>query len=71
MGALTERINWIKRCIDEINSILNEFSIQDIESRLRYLAMILYLLQSSIQALIDMGARILSKLGKNLRHHIV
>jgi len=65
MGILAERIDWIKRCIDEINSILNEIQIEDLISRLRYIAMILYLLQSSIQALIDMGARILSKLGKN------
>ena len=65
MGILAERIDWIKRCIDEINSILNEIQIEDLISRFRYIAMILYLLQSSIQALIDMGARILSKLGKN------
>ena len=63
MGALIERMEWIKECMEELNSILEELSIEKILNKLRYLAMVLYLLQSSIQALIDMGTRLLSQLG--------
>lgn len=44
MGAMAERMAWIEKCINELDSILKDASVKECLSRFRYLAMILYLL---------------------------
>ncbi len=64
MGVLTEQIGYIEKSIKSLDEILSSRRIVEIMEDFILSSGILYILQSSIQSLIDMAYRVLSELGE-------
>jgi len=67
---LKERFEYIKKCIINLDELLKKHNSDEIVNSFIMLASILYILQTSIQALIDIGLRFLAELGKSLHQHM-
>jgi len=61
---LKERFEYIKRNIRYLDDLLQRYTANDIIENYTLLTSVLYVLQTSIQSMIDIGLRFLAELGK-------
>ena len=64
MGDLLARLDYIKKGVDALNELLKERSEREVLEDFILLNSVLHILQTSIQALVDIGARVLSEMGR-------
>jgi len=63
LGALAELTGYVEEAVRNIDRLLSERRAEEVVEDYFYLNALLYILQTSIQALIDMAYRLLSKMG--------
>ncbi len=61
---LKDKMEYIKRCIDHLDILRKEYGAKQIIHSFLMLTSTLYTLQTAIQALIDMGLRLLAEMGR-------
>jgi len=63
MGALAELASYVEEAVKNLDQLLSERRAEEVLEDYFYLNAVLYVLQTSIQALIDMTYRLLSEMG--------
>lgn len=63
MGDLITRLELIRKNVKALNDIVSKHSVEEIIDDFILFNSVLHILQTSIQSLIDIGARVLSELG--------
>ncbi len=63
MGDLIVRLDHIRKGIEALNKLVSKNDIESIIQDFILLNSVLHILQTSIQALIDIGTRVLSEMG--------
>ncbi|MHA1664506.1 MAG: type VII toxin-antitoxin system HepT family RNase toxin [Candidatus Njordarchaeales archaeon] len=64
MADLLKKLEYIKDAIRNLDNLISREKVEDVIRDFIYVNSILHILQTSIQALIDIGTRVISELGE-------
>lgn len=64
MGDLLSRLDYIKRAVNALDNLLKEEDVEEVLNDFILQNSVLHLLQTSAQALLDIGSRVLSEMGE-------
>ncbi len=63
MGDILDRLDYIKRGVKALDSLISRYEVSEILNDFILLNSVLHIIQTSIQSLLDIGARVISECG--------